>query len=88
MRLAAASWLLMLLAVGCKNVWVHPDATHAKYNHDLYLCQFGTEPPSVESLGDPGRANPTLREDWKLCMGSLGWEIDNRSRRSKPYARR
>jgi hypothetical protein len=88
MRLAIASCLLLFLAVGCKNVWIHPEATREKYNHDLYLCQFGTKPPNVESLGDPDRANPTLRRDWKHCMASLGWEIDNRSRSSKPYARR
>lgn len=86
MRIATAYCLLLLVAMGCRNVWVHPEATHAKYNHDLYLCQFGTEPPSVEGYADPDRPNPTLRRDWKYCMASLGWELDSRSRSSKPYA--
>ena len=86
MRLAIALSLLVFLVTGCRNVWVHPDATRSKYNRDLYMCQFGSELPSAEEFSDPDRENPQLRRDWKHCMASLGWKLDTRSRSSKPYA--
>ena len=87
---AREAWLVLLLMAitvgGCRNVWVHPEASQAKYNADLYLCKYGTEPPTAEEYANPNRTVPKVRRDWKLCMAAQGWELDTRHRSSKPYA--
>ena len=78
--------LALLVTAGCRNVWVHPEATAEKYNSDLYLCKYGTPQPTAEEYANPNRVVPKVRRDWKLCMAAQGWELDTRHRSSKPYA--
>jgi hypothetical protein len=88
MRRTATVCLLLVSVLGCRSVWVHPEATHARFNEDLYRCQFGAEPPSVAAFRSSDRPVVELRQDWKLCMASLGWERDTRFRSSEPYAKK
>lgn len=44
MRVAVFALLLVALGlVGCRTVWVHPNATADKYADDTFFCKYGIE---------------------------------------------
>ena len=81
-KLASLLGLFALFLVGCRSVWVHPEASAEKYAHDLHVCRYGTE-PSVAAGASPGRA----QRGWKQCMVGLGWETDTGFRSNQPWSK-
>ena len=71
---------------GCRTVWVHPDASQAKYFEDLHHCQYGTSVPTAQDYRDGTVSElPRVRGDWKMCMGALGWSTKVGDYFSKPF---
>ncbi len=65
----AVSWLSLgaLVLVGCRTVWVHPEATADKYADDTFFCKYGIErsewvPPEPE----PGERVTQSDRAWAL----------------------
>jgi hypothetical protein len=79
--------LITVVSVGCRTVWVHPDASHEKYTSDFYRCRFGTEPPTPEEIEHGELPTITPRRDWKQCMALLGWRTKTGMRSSPPHSR-
>ncbi len=90
--------LSAILLLGCRSVWVHPEATAQKYEGDLFFCKHGVErsewkpdPGEVATDSDRewalgGGSQPTVvREGWKHCMIRLGWHTVVGGRSEKPW---
>jgi len=62
------SWTLSLMlvatALGCRTVWIHPDASQAKFDADRAECQRAI---------DEARAAGASAPNWKRCLLDRGW---------------
>ena len=91
MRLAAPQLLtvvasLVLLSTGCRSVWVHPEASEAKYQNDTAQCKYGISNEELQRiLATPTSLIPQYRSDWKRCMTLLGWHTQVRRRSNPPW---
>lgn len=89
-----------LLLVGCRTVWVHPEATADKYASDLFFCQrgielsewrethetsTGTRSDRAWALGDDAAPAAEL-PGWKHCMIRLGWDTRVGFRSEAPWS--
>ena len=71
--------LLGLLALGislsgCRNVWVHPQASEEKWTYDSELCDGM---PKTDTPAKP--SPPEGARSWKQCMLALGWSTETDS---------
>jgi hypothetical protein len=78
--------LAMTPILGCRTVWVHPEATQEKYTQDFYRCRFGADPPTAEEIRAGDQPPLTKRRDWEECMALLGWTSRVGMRWSEPYS--
>ena len=88
MRIATfVSVLAVTSLLGCRTVWVHPEASQEKYASDFYRCRFGAEPPTNEQIHAGALPSVSARPDWEQCMGLLGWTPEVGMRWSESYSR-
>jgi hypothetical protein len=73
-------------ALGCRTVWVHPEASREKYTADSYRCRYGQAPPSEEEILQGEIPDVRRRHGWKECMALLGWTPKTGMRASPPYS--
>jgi hypothetical protein len=95
-------WILpfaIVTLLGCRSVWVHPDATAEKYANDLFFCRQGMERSEWQARAESefdtrsdrawaleGTDEPkVVNRAWKSCMVSLGWDTVVGSRSSPPW---
>ena len=87
MKTAALIFVMLAsLLLGCRTVWVHPEASQQKYTEDYYSCRFGTEPPTQEAIRQGELPDVAARPDWKQCMALLGWTSKVGMRWNEPYS--
>lgn len=73
--------------LGCRTVWVHPDASEAKWHQDYDRCRYGLTSKELEQHdADPYLALPPRRDDWKQCLLRLGWRTRSGRHGSAPYS--
>lgn len=90
--------LVAAVLVGCRTVWVHPEATAKKFDEDTFFCKYGIErsewePDPAEPTTDSERAwafeggsqPATVSPGWKRCMLKLGWDTSVSFRSAKPW---
>jgi hypothetical protein len=85
-RLLVVVALLAAAMTGCRSVWVHADASEARYQADFTRCSYGVSSEELQQiLATPSSPLPKHRPDWKQCMALLGWQTEWRSRSSPPW---
>ena len=55
-----------LLLLGCRTIWVHPDATAEKYYNDLFFCRYGIERSEWKPEPDSGGTATDSERAWAL----------------------
>jgi hypothetical protein len=83
-RRTALFLMLALGIVGCRTVWVHPDASAQKYADDMFWCQYGYH--RGDEIAEHTAPRP-LHRGWRECMGALGWEPRRGVKWELPYDR-
>ena len=79
-RLAAVA-LAGSSLLGCRLVWVHPEATEQKFQEDTAHCKYGiTATELVETMKSRAAPVPPLHRDWRNCMQLLGWATEVKPR--------
>ena len=78
----AALILAAVFAVGCRTVWVHPEATAEKYQKDTFFCKYGIEqsdwspPVEAETAGEGSTADmKTEAERMTEEAGERSWAL-------------
>ncbi len=62
-----ASLLLASLSlVGCRTIWVHPDATAEKYENDMFFCRYGIERSEWKPEPKPDEPVTESERAWAL----------------------
>ena len=74
-KLLPLLFLLSTVAIGCRTIWVHPEATEAKWDKDFYRCRFGMTPEQLEARNEnPDAESLRLNPSWEACLSESGWD--------------
>jgi len=76
-----------LLIVGCRVVWVHPEASAEKYETDVAHCKYGLTAVDLNRTIQAGKALPPHNRNWKQCMQLLGWSTETKPRAHRLWDR-
>ena len=75
-----------LILLGCRIVWIHPEATAEKYQADTLRCKYGMTPAEFQQAVDTANGQiPPYRRNWRECMQMLGWKTKTDSRDHRPW---
>jgi hypothetical protein len=94
MRIPLAATLIAVSLVGCRTVWVHPEATAQKYADDTFFCKYGVERSEwVSEAGVEAErqralapAGGVINRAWKHCLRELGWTTTTGSRSNEAWS--